>query len=403
MRRSLLVGGILWSTLLPAQHPVVQDVLDAIRIDSLMHYVAQLTGELPVDVGNGPQLISSRNLAHPDHAVARAWLVQKLTEIGYGPVLQPFNVNGMNVLAWKPGLVHPDEPVIVCAHYDTMPAGAAGGPGADDDGSGTAAVLEAARVLRDVDLEHTVLFALWDEEEVGLQGSAYYAQGEAANDALIRGVINMDAIAYDGNGDKKARIHTRPIANSIELADSVFAVRAHYDIDLDLILTNPGASYSDHASFWNNDYGAILVIEEFGADGNPFYHTPNDLMAHFDVPYFEKLARLSIATAATIAVPVAEQSVFTPSPDFSPQLSTWPNPAMHDAEAWLGVRVAGYHRVELVDALGRVVRSLYAGELLPGRYRIPLPMAACAPGLYLVRVVTGGQRPVTTRIMRATE
>ena len=113
-------------------------------------------------------------------------------------------------------------------------------------------------------------------------GSAFYAGAMASNDALIKAVINMDAIAYDGNADAKARIHTRPIANSLAIADTVFSVHQQYGIGLDLILTNPGATYSDHASFWNEGYGAVLVIEEFTNDGNPYYHTPNDRVQYFD-------------------------------------------------------------------------------------------------------------------------
>ena len=82
----------------------------------------------------------------------------------------------------------------------------------------------------------------------------------------IKGVVNMDAIAYDGNADRKARVHVRPIANSLDISDTVVAVLDRYNFDIDLIVTNPGATYSDHASFWNEGYGAVLMIEEFTND-----------------------------------------------------------------------------------------------------------------------------------------
>ena len=125
----------------------------------------------------------------------------------------------------------------------------------------------------------------------------------AANDEAIVGVVNMDAIAFDGNGDRKARVHARPVANSMAIADTVFAILDRYTIDIDLLLTTPGETYSDHASFWSAGYGAVLVIEEFAGDGNPGYHTPNDRVQNFDVPYFEKLAKLSIGSAAALAIP----------------------------------------------------------------------------------------------------
>ena len=266
LRTLSLCALILLSTVLHAQHPVIQSVLDAASIDSMLHFVNELSGEQPVDLGSGPVTITSRHTNNPGNALAQAYLQQKLVQFGYTPEVQTFSATGKNILVTKTGTEFPDEIVIFCAHYDAMPAGILAAPAADDDGSGVAAVLELARLIRDIPFRYTIVFALWDEEEQGKVGSEFYAGVMAANDALIRGVVNMDAIAYDGNGDTKARIHTRPIANSNAIADTVFAVRADYGIELDLLLTNPGATYSDHASFWTEGYGAILVIEEFGAD-----------------------------------------------------------------------------------------------------------------------------------------
>ncbi len=223
----------------------------------------------------------------------------------------------------------------------------------------------------------------------------------AANDAAIRGVINMDAIAYDGNADTKARIHTRPIANSIELADSVFAMREHYNIDLDLILTNPGASYSDHAAFWTEGYGAILVIEEFGADGNPFYHTPNDRSMHFDVPYFEKLAQLSIATLATIAEPTGIfQQVEVLAVDRSFGLQAWPNPSAVATTVWLDVPASGPVTLELFDTMGRAVGALHGGILPRGRHAFEVPLAELPAGSYVALAQGPGVAARSLRLVR---
>src|SRR5688572_10402223 len=101
-----------------------------------------------------------------------------------------FGATGKNLWAIKPGLVYPNEPVIICGHYDGMP-NLAIAPAADDDGSGTAAVLEAARVLAPYDFEYTIMFALWDEEEYSLAGSAAFATAyDTANDT-IHAVFNM--------------------------------------------------------------------------------------------------------------------------------------------------------------------------------------------------------------------
>jgi hypothetical protein len=386
---------------LHAQHPVVQAILDAIRIDSMMHYVNELSGEMPVDVGNGPELIQSRNTFNPGNALAEEYLVQQLQRFGYDPVIQTFSSTGNNILATKPGTLYPDQVVILCAHYDAMPAGNLAAPAADDDGSGCAALLEAARLLRDTDFAYSIVFALWDEEEQGLLGAKYYAAGMASNDRLIRGVINMDAIAYDGNGDTKARVHTRPIANSFELADTVFAVLGHYNIGLDLIRTNPGATYSDHAAFWNEGYGAILIIEEFGADGNPFYHTPNDRTIHFDVPYYEKLAKLSIATLATLAEPTGifqEVPIVAQGPAFGMQ--AWPNPSATSTTLWCDVPSTGPVRVGLFDAMGREVQVVHDGALMRGRHAFHVDLDANPAGTYVALVQGQGLAPRSLLLVR---
>jgi hypothetical protein len=231
-------------------------------------------------------------------------------------------------------------------------------------------------------------------------GSAFQAAGLASNDELLRGVINMDALAWDGNGDKRARVHVRPVGNSFEIGDTLFAVKAHYEIDLDLVLTNPGATYSDHASFWNEGYGAVLVIEDFGNDGNPYYHTPNDRVEYFDVPYFEKLAKLAVGGLATLAVPVqVPQGVgpLTGTPSF--RLSAYPNPTEAGSTLWVETNDHTRVRLTLVDALGHEVALMHEGLLAPGKQAFRIPLEGVAPGTYAVVVDRSGHREVV-RVVR---
>ncbi len=386
---------------LHAQHPVVAQVIAAMQLDSMVRYVEELTGEVPVDVGNGPELIVSRHKNNPGNAVSQAYLQQKLVQFGYTPVVQAFSVTGHNVLVSKPGVVYPDRQVILCAHYDAMPGGISAAPAADDDGSGTAALLEAARVLKDIPFEYTLTFAFWDEEEQGLVGSAFAAGALASNDALVHGVVNMDAIAYDGNGDKKARVHARPIANSLAIADTVFAVLNDHGIDIDLILTNPGATYSDHASFWNEGYGAVLMIEEFTGDGNPYYHTMNDKLQHFDLPYFEKLAKLSVGSAVAFAVPYGgPQSVQEVAVRAPMTLSAYPNPTTENVGLWVEVTLQERHRVVLFDALGRELEVLHDGVLAAGKHGFTVPLSRHAAGSYCVQVAGTSGSTEVVRLMR---
>ncbi|MCB0755358.1 MAG: M28 family peptidase, partial [Flavobacteriales bacterium] len=152
---------------------------------------------------------------------------------------------------------------------------------------------------------YTVVYAAWDEEEYGLVGSNNYATAaENAGDTIVA-VINIDAIAYDGDGDSLARVHVRDIANSLNLGTVAASMIGTYGIGLQIEVNNPGATYSDHASFWNHDFSAILIIEDFDNDGNPHYHTPTDEVQYFDNGYYHEIAKWAFATAATMAVPIS--------------------------------------------------------------------------------------------------
>lgn len=400
LRFPTLITALVLAQGLMAQNPIIQGIIDAVNIDSMLLYVEQMSGEVAVDLGSGPVTITSRHTDNAGNALAQQYYEQKFAALGYSTSAQAFNATGRNVLVTKLGSVYPDELVILCAHYDALPSGMFAAPAADDDGSGCAAVLEAARILRDIPFERTIVFALWDQEEQGKIGSIYYANDMAADDANIRGVVNMDAIAYDGNGDTKARVHARTVANSMSIADTVFAVLDQYDIAIDLLLTTPGATYSDHASFWSAGYGAVLIIEEFTGDGNPQYHTSNDRVQYFDVPYYEKLAKLSIGSLACLAVPYDPTSAVTSNGSPIMPLYAYPNPTDGAAKVWLEVADAGHYRVQVLNTLGQEVRSLNHGVLLPGKHAFMVELSDQAPGTYSVVLHAADGSMATTRLVR---
>ncbi len=374
-----------------AQDPSVQAAINAVNIDSLIQDLRLLSGEMPVDVGNGPVLIDSRNRSRPGNAVAADWLQQRMSAMGYTPTVQVFSGGtGENVVAEKIGLVHPERKVVVCGHYDSMPGGPVASPAADDDGSGTVAVLEAMRVLAPIEFENTIVFALWDEEEYGLLGSGYYAGVAAANDEQLAAAINLDAISYDGNSDGLLRVHVRPISNSLAIKDSVLMVNATYGLNLPISVNNPGATYSDHASFWNEGYGAVLIIEDFDNDGNPHYHTPSDLVQYLDQPYFRGLARLGIGSVAVLAVPVTVQTgVLAAAAQDDDALFVYPNPAVGPTRIHVH-STGGAALLDLEDATGREVLQLHEGALAMGEHTFTFNASAVRPGAYTLRMAQNG-------------
>ena len=109
-------------------------------------------------------------------------------------------------------------------------------------------------------------------------------------------------IAYDSDNDGVGEIHIRNFGNTYSLKDEMIAVNTMYNIGVTPVVENPGTTASDQASFWNHNYGAILLIEEYyGGDFNAYYHTTNDLLSHYNQPYFHKMSRLTLGTVATLA------------------------------------------------------------------------------------------------------
>ncbi|MCK7528498.1 MAG: M28 family metallopeptidase [Ignavibacteriales bacterium] len=147
-------------------------------------------------------------------------------------------------MLFREGTVYPEEYFIYCAHYDAVTFYCA-----DDNASGVAAVLEAAGILSNYQFEYSIIYALWDEEEVGLVGSDFFAEQADSNDMDIKGVLNFEMSGWDSNSDGLMDIHTRPISNSVLLGNFLFAIDSIYNLPLQPVIYNPVRA-SDHNSFW---------------------------------------------------------------------------------------------------------------------------------------------------------
>lgn len=298
----VITSSLLFCSWVSAQtDPVIQNIINQVDISSLNTFINDLSGEVQTNVGGNIVRISSRNAFASDNDTAALYLINKLAGYGLDVFEQNYDSNGKNIFAVQTGSIYPEKQYIICAHYDSMPTGLIS-PGADDNGSGTAAVLEAARILSAFTPKHTIIYALWDEEEYGLYGSDYYADLANSSDDEILGVINLDMIAWDENNDMHCELHTKNIGGSIAFANTIIDINDLYGIGIDIGIVNPGTGASDHASFWANGFTAILLIEDYyGGDFNNYYHSQNDLIDHFNTAYFLRMTKLSIAALAHFA------------------------------------------------------------------------------------------------------
>ncbi|MFQ5807637.1 MAG: M28 family peptidase [Phycisphaerae bacterium] len=208
----------------------------------------------------------------PEHDLARDNIAGEFESFGLIVTLEPFTYGGdtyYNVVGTKIGTTFPDQEYIVGGHYDSV-----NNPGADDNASGTALVLEAARIISQYDSDYTIRFIGFDREEQGLVGSQAYVNAHYLDD--IQGMISTDMVAYN-SGANRADINGRSASNPIKyaLADAV----TEYGDGLSYSIGGQ-ADYSDHAPFEWAGFQACILIEDWG---NPYYHTQND---NVDMPNY---------------------------------------------------------------------------------------------------------------------
>lgn len=219
---------------------------------------------------------------------------------------QPFSFGGgistRNVIAEIRGETEPEEIVIICAHYDsTSSEPTVRAPGADDDASGVAAVMEAARILAGHPLDFSVRFIAFSAEERGLYGSHYHSAGARASSERIIGVINLDMIAYADSMPEDLDV----VANDASwwMAERTGETASIYTGLPVRKIVNPSFIHSDHSPFWDQGYSAFCGIEDADVN-NPYYHTPEDTVDTLNFDFFEDAARTALAALSDLAQPV---------------------------------------------------------------------------------------------------
>ena len=130
-------------------------------------------------------------------------------------------------------------------------------------------------------------------------------------------------MAWDGNDDGLLDIHTQNTGNSNDIANLIVIVNWLYELPLNPVIYNPGTWQSDHSSFWNYGYGAILLIEAYyGGDLNPYYHSIDDRIDKFNLSYFHNLSKLSIGTISTLLEATLDTLLASVTPDIGYQTYT---------------------------------------------------------------------------------
>ena len=231
---------------------------------------------------------------------ARDWLVAKFQEFGYTEVVIDTFYYGTtachNVICYKEGTAEPDKLIVVGGHYDSINSQSPPevfAPGADDNGSGTAAVLELARIFKDVETKKSFMFVAFSAEEVGLVGSYELAERLYNQGTDVEFMVNFDMVAYTEDGVNDVTLfsgtNTRTVDVFSEAATRVTTLIPYY---------GGTASNSDHASF--NFFGYPVVYVQEGDFNFGGWHTNLDISSRLDFPYFAELMQMSAAAVGYI-------------------------------------------------------------------------------------------------------
>lgn len=215
-----------------------------------------------------------------------------------------------NVVATREGAIRPDRIAIVLGHLDDLPSSGTA-PGANDNGSGSVNVLEAARAMNCYAFRNTVRYLHVTGEEQGLKGSRAYATAAFNRGDDIIAAVNMDMIGWEGDGiPSTENVDINFNGPSQWLGELFRDASIAYDTGavVDAFFC-PSLTASDHQAFWEKGYDAICGITDnenyCGRGGNyPYYHQSTDTIENNGDPsLFYGVVRTSVATLAHLAEP----------------------------------------------------------------------------------------------------
>lgn len=282
------------------ENPIIREMMNQVNMDSL-----EATVQFLQDYGE-------RFCYGSNVALARDWIAGKMQSYGLETEIQEFHlgfsITCHNVIGIQRGVLYPDTYVVCGSHYDSYSYDETC-PGADDNASGTAAVLESARILTQYEFEYSIIYCAFSAEEVGLYGSEAYADRCASEGIEILGYFNNDMNGYLNPGDE---IHIDCIyPNSVEPIGAYYMnVGNVYFPEMQIQHVNLDYGDSDHTSFNNVGYMGIYPFEDVNHE-SPYIHTSEDLIGN-SVNSFEmsqRYTQMNIGCLTELANPTGEAPV----------------------------------------------------------------------------------------------
>ncbi|GEN74500.1 M20/M25/M40 family metallo-hydrolase [Chryseobacterium hagamense] len=288
------------------------------------------------------------------------------------------NVSSKNLIITKTGTLYPNIYVIICGHYDTIV-----GPGVSDNGSGTAILLEAARILKDIPTEYSIKFIHFSGEEQGMQGSGHYADNVLFQNNVrqfsTRVVFNIDQVGGKlGNINDAIKCESDQAGLSSNNAQSLSFTQQ---------LATCTGLYSPLQTVMSNAYSSDYVpFEQKGDIITGFYenvrsnneHTANDTFANVDPTYVYNVGKAAVGALqyfATASSSLLAADEIRQNPLES--IKVYPNPAKDYLQVEVPETVKNFN-LELSDMSGRLILNrqnetkINVSGLIDGTYLVTL-------------------------------
>lgn len=316
----------------------IQGIMDMVSKDMLYDYVAGLSGEKEITYGNQTTTLKTRRTGTQSFQAASQYVYEVLEKAGLDVsyqsgeidlVLSGFNITQSysNIVAEKKGSLYPDEVIILSAHLDSIglefipitseqPIDETTemidpeedyAPGADDNATGSAAVMHIAELLSQYDFERTIRFVLFDGEEDARIGSQGYVKMLEQDNTNIKAVINLDMLGWETDGNPVLSLVTQPTdasgyAAEQEIVQAFSDVIENYGLVGKLIVekTEEEKEESDHVSFWNANIPAVLAIEDWN-DFNPNANQKGDNIDNLNMDYYTNTVKAITGVVVVLA------------------------------------------------------------------------------------------------------
>lgn len=371
---------------------LISSIVTRVNVDSVRSVIQHL------------QNYQTRFMLNDNRFQIADWLYDKFTSLGFTDVerdtfMCTTSFGGgsttlqTNIIATLQGSKRPNEVYIIGGHYDSFAYGSSmtNAPGADDNASGTSAALEFARVIMESGYqpEATIKFIAFGAEELMLFGDGgcwHYAQRAFDEGMNIKLMINCDMISYNTQPLSQAKVSLNYYSGFTNLVN--IAKNAISQFSMMTGITGSLNQYSDSYPFYAKGFPAIYFEED---QFSPFYHTVNDVITNYDIPYCSEV----IKSAGAMILKYMAMNAPTTVKDDEYSLynfvlhQNYPNPFNPVTVIRYQLSDNSEVTLKVYDVLGNEVATLVNEYKPAGNYEIEFDALQLSCGVYYYRLQSG--------------